>query len=58
MDKKLSNYGVNNDDRILVKSKIELMFENVENEIDKTLIDIEKIIGNIDISEKKFKEIN
>ena len=58
MDKKLSNYGVNNDDRILVKSKIELMFENVENEIDKTLVDIEKIIGNIDISEKKFKEIN
>ena len=54
MDKKLSNYGVNTDDRILVKSKIELMFENVENEIDKTLIEMEKIIGNIDISEKKF----
>ena len=54
MTKKLNNYGVNTDDRILVKSKIELMFENVENEIDKTLIEMEKIIGNIDISEKKF----
>ena len=52
MTKKLNNYGVNTDDRILVKSKIELMFENVENEIDKTLIEMEKIIGNINISEK------
>ena len=52
MDKKLKNYDVNTDDRILVKSKIELMFQNVENEIDKTLIEMEKIIGNFDISEK------
>ena len=52
MAKKLKNYDVNTDDRILVKSKIELMFENVENEIDKTLIEMEKIIGNFDISEK------
>ena len=50
--KKLKNYGVNTDDRILVKSKIELMFENVENEIDKTLIEMDKIIGNINLSEK------
>ena len=52
MAKKLKNYDVNTDDRILVKSKIELMFENVENEIDKTLIEMEKIIGNFNISEK------
>jgi len=52
MNKKLENYGVNNDDGLEVKSKIELMFDNVENEIDQTLIEIEKIIGNFNLSEK------
>ena len=49
MAKYFNNYGVNNDERIYIKTKIELLFENVENEVDNALSEIEKIIGNKDI---------
>ena len=44
-----NNYGVNNEERIMVKAKIELMFENVENEIDIVLSQIDDIIGDLEI---------
>ena len=44
-----NNYETSNDQRIYIKSQIELMFDNVENEIDNALDDIEKIIGNVKI---------
>ena len=58
--KVLKNFNVNeyqsqfqpfasNDQRIYIKSQIELMFDNVENEVDNALDDIEKIIGNMKI---------
>lgn len=46
MAKYFNNYGVNCDERLYIKSKIELMFENVEKEVDNTLEEIENIIGN------------
>ena len=46
MAKYFNNYGVNCDERLYVKTKIELMFENVEKEVDNTLAEIESIIGN------------
>ena len=49
MVKYFNNYGVNNDERIYIKTKIELMFENVENEVDIALAEINKIIGDKEI---------
>ena len=49
MAKYFNNYEASNDQRIYIKSQIELMFDNVENEVDGVLDDIEKIIGNIKI---------
>ncbi len=49
MAKYFNNYGVNYDERIYIKTQIELLFENVENEVDNALTEIEKIIGNKDI---------
>ena len=46
MHKYFNNYGVSNDERIYIKTQIELMFENVENEVDNTLAEIDKIIGD------------
>ena len=44
-----NNYGVNNDERILVKTKIEFMFENAEKEIDNALTEINNIIGDLEL---------
>lgn len=44
MAKYFNSYGVSNDERIFVKTKIELMFQNVENEVDNALNEIKKII--------------
>ena len=49
MAKYFNNYEASNEQRIYIKSRIELMFDNVENEVDGVLDDIEKIIGNIKI---------
>ena len=49
MAKYFNNYEASNDQRIYIKSQIELMFDNVENEVDNALDDIEKIIGNMKI---------
>ena len=49
MAKYFNNYEASNEQRIYIKSQIELMFDNVENEVDGVLDDIEKIIGNIKI---------
>ena len=49
MVKYFNNYGVNNDERIYIKTKIELMFEKVENEVDIALAEINKIIGDKEI---------
>ena len=49
MAKYFNNYEASNDQRIFIKSQIELMFDNVENEVDNALDDIEKIIGNMNI---------
>ena len=49
MAKYFINYEASNEQRIYIKSRIELMFDNVENEVDGVLDDIEKIIGNIKI---------
>ena len=46
MAKYFNNYEASNDQRIYIKSQIELMFDNVENEVDNVLEDIEKIIGD------------
>ena len=46
MHKYFNNYGISNDERIYMKTQIELMFENVENEVDNTLAEIDKIIGD------------
>ena len=46
MAKYFNSYGVSNDERIFVKTKIELMFQNVENEVDNALNEIKKIIGD------------
>lgn len=48
MHKYFNNYGMNNDERIYMKTQIELMFENAENEIDNTFAEIEKIFGDKD----------
>ena len=53
MAKYFNNYGVNCDERLYVKTKIELMFENVEKEVDNTLAEIESIIGNKELFVKK-----
>lgn len=49
MAKYFNNYEASNDQRIYIKSQIELLFDNVENEVDNALDDIEKIIGNMKI---------
>ena len=49
MAKYFNNYEASNDQRIYIKSQIELMFDNVENEVDNALDGIEKIIGNMKI---------
>ena len=49
MAKYFINYEASNEQSIYIKSRIELMFDNVENEVDGVLDDIEKIIGNIKI---------
>ena len=46
MHKYFNNYGISNDERIYMKTQIELMFENVENEVDNALAEIDKIIGD------------
>ena len=46
MAKYFNNYEASNDQRIYIKSQIELMFDKVENEVDNVLEDIEKIIGD------------
>jgi len=46
MAKYFNNYEASNDQRIYIKSQIELMFDNVENEVDNVLEDIEKIVGD------------
>ena len=51
MAKYFNNYGVNCDERLYIKTKIELMFENVEKEVDDTLSEIENIIGNKELFE-------
>ena len=49
MEKYFNNYEVNNDQKIYIKSQIELLFDNVENEVDNIMEDIDKIIGNMNI---------
>ena len=49
MAKYFNNYEASNDQRIYVKSQIELLFDNVENEVDGVMDEIEKIIGKINI---------
>ena len=49
MAKYFNNYEASNDQRIYIKSQIELMFDNVENEVDNALDDIDKIIGDMKI---------
>ena len=47
MSKYFNNYEASIDQRIYIKSQIELLFDNVENEIDGVMDDIEKIFANI-----------
>ena len=49
MAKYFNNYEASNAQRIYVKSQIELLFDNVENEVDGVMDEIEKIIGKINI---------
>ena len=46
MAKYFNNYGVNSDERISIKTKIELLFQTVENEVDSVLTEIDNIIGD------------
>ena len=46
MSKYFKTFEESNDQRIYIKSQIELLFDNVENEVDKVLDDIENIFGN------------
>ena len=47
MSKYFNNYEASINQRIYIKSQIELLFDNVENEIDGVMDDIEKIFANI-----------
>ena len=49
MAKYFNNYEASNDQRIYIKTQIELLFDNVENEVDGILDEIDKIIGNRNI---------
>ena len=49
MAKYFNNYEASNDQRIFIKSQIELLFDNVENEVDGALDEIEKILGKINM---------
>ena len=49
MAKYFNTYEVNNVQKIYIKSQIELLFENVENEVDNAMEDIDKIIGKMKI---------
>jgi hypothetical protein len=49
MAKYFNNYEASNDQRIYIKSQIELMFDNVENEVDNALDNIDKIIWDMKI---------
>ena len=46
MAKYFNNYEASNEQRIYIKTQIELMFENIENEVDGVMNEIDKIIGN------------
>ena len=49
MAKYFNNYETNNEQRIYIKTQIELLFDNVENEVDGILDEIDKITENINI---------
>ena len=49
MDNYFNNFIVNKDERNLVKTKIELMFENAEKEVDIALTEINNIIGDLEL---------
>ena len=49
MSKYFNNNGVNNEEIIYIKTQIEVVFENIENEVDNALAEIDKIIGDKDI---------
>ena len=49
MIKYFNEYGVKNDERKYIKNQIELLFENIENEVDNALMEIDKILGDKDI---------
>ena len=49
MAKYFNNYEASNDQRIFIKSQIELLFDNVENEVDGALDEIDKILAKINM---------
>jgi hypothetical protein len=49
MAKYFNTHGANNDERIYIKTQIEIVFEDVEKEVDNALAEIDKIIGEKDI---------
>ena len=49
MIKYFNKNRVKNDERKYIKNQIELLFENIENEVDNVLMEIDKILGNKDI---------